>query len=275
MPITVFENEGADRKLADRDLQWDGIDRYDNFVAKAHDINEFHAQDQLRLTLQELELVDNETTVLDGGHLAYKMPLKFGMFDDEPSRFVSYKFYHSELPSRKPAIVKKLRRAFVLYFLHVAYSNLQFALDCVLNSVSGGRNLLRGALLMRAQLLGAPHLFLSEAATLELLARDLRGSPRATLVPRDETEAYLREHLVTPKKPFFEVAHGEAYIPLLALDALITAPRVALTELVPTLIAARDARGRRAVAREVMRRAPNGADSVASADSILRALSNA
>jgi len=155
------ENYGG-RVLSDGELRRPGIDPYDNYVAKAHDLNEIFAAQDLRYALADASPVFADLRVkTPNGDFAE--PLIFeasgGMFD--PSRFVDPGYY---LPmvraNERPAVAA----AFYSYFDHVMRSNMQYAIDYAFNGV---RFTGFASIAMQIQLGGASHYFMGEAVDLE------------------------------------------------------------------------------------------------------------
>ena len=72
--IDEFRDNGWERVITDDDREMLGIDRYDNFVAKAHDLNEYAALDKLRPILASLGLANNATLQTPSGLLQLPTP---------------------------------------------------------------------------------------------------------------------------------------------------------------------------------------------------------
>lgn len=150
------------RVLSTNELRRKGIDAYDNYVAKSHDLNEIFAAHQLRESLAEHSQPHKDLLKKNSkGH--YIKPLTFApalKITDTP-RFAAL---HPYLTSAKPEDVRSVAEDFYVYFEHLKRSNLQFAIDYVWNEVSL-TNLKSFAIF--AQLFGASHFFLEEAKWLE------------------------------------------------------------------------------------------------------------
>lgn len=265
LPADFFEDRGLGRKLTDVDLAINGIDRYDNFVAKAHDINEFRAQRALREVLAPLGLVDNTVETLPGGREGYRERLRYGSGGQDLKRFVSFHHYADQLRGQGPgnAELSALGHGFALYFQHLIYSNLQFAIDCVLNDVSHWRNVKEGAFRMSVQLRVAPHWFMGEAHRLELAFARIWTELGIPVIPDAQIRAYLDTHLVSPGLGFFKPVKDEPHIPALTPAALIADDRDNLTDVFPPLLEAKTTRGRKRLARHIGNFRPEGCHSVA------------
>ena len=264
MPADFFTSKGVDRKISNADRAVPGIDRYDNFVAKAHDLNEFAAQETLRGELADLGLTTTKTKTV-GGRRAFADPLIFGKGGLDLKRFVSYDHYLDQLggASAPKTKARKLCRAFVMYFMHIAYSNAQFAVDCILNYVDYFGNIGEGSIRMAHQLRIAPHWFLKEASELELKCVNVQTAHGAALIGSKAMRDHLKAEFVSPTASFFKPVDSDGYIAALTRDAMIAADRVELTEIHPVMIGLTNNKSRKQIARMIERRHPEGFTSAA------------
>jgi hypothetical protein len=261
IPASVFAGQGLARKIGHEDRAIDGIDRYDNFVAKAHDLNEYDAQDILRADLADLGLIDNGVRRA-GKRDAYAEALVHGAGGEDLKRFGSYDHYQRKLADRNgtAAAQKRLSDAFVRYYTHLAYSNLQFALDCVLNDVNRLRNLRAGAARMAIQLLGAPHWFLAEAMKLELRSERLQARHATAFPVRGGPAAALEGGFVSPTASYFRVLHDEAHLPVLTPAALLGSSRDDLVDVFSELVGKAKHVKRTVLAKRIRDRSAGGFD---------------
>lgn len=262
IPKSDYDKSGADRIVTKTQRAVDGIDRYDNFVAKAHDLNEFAAQEALRVTLVKLGLVSDKKTKVKG-RPAWKKQLLYGAGGDDLRRFVSLDKYMEKLTAKSPAKaqIQELGEAMVLYFAHLIHSNTQFAVDAQLNRVDRWRNRSHGSYKMALQLGFAPHLFLGEAHRLALAARRAKSDYKVKLPSTAAIRQYLSQHLVTPQETFFSAVHGEPHITALTASGLINTPREMLVDAFDALRDTVEAKGHEVVGRKLEKAAPQGFDS--------------
>lgn len=219
-----FEDAGVARLITPADRLIPGIDPYDNYVAKVHDLNEFAAEDQLRLRLADLGLVDNSHSSLNGMPV-YASRLQYGGADKGDSRLASFHHYRDTLnqAGAQSGDEEKLVVAFALYYRHIIKSNAQFAIDQVLNRFNTA---LPGAdqLLMYAQLMGAPHLFLAEATAIAgLLAKRIEVPYGPDIVSTADRAAYMDLYFLTPDGPDMSGAPVAPLVPVLTRNAVIRA----------------------------------------------------
>lgn len=262
-----FETAGVDRILSDDDRRIGGIDVYDNFVAKAHDMNEYAAQAVLRGELEALDMIDNKTTVVDGSP-AYKTKLKMSEGGDERKRFASFAFYRDELTAKGAAEEDrgKLGLAFSFYYRHVALSNQQFALDYTFNRPRL-LNMIADLSSLEFTLAFGPHLFLKEAAVLTRQAEATERESGIAPPSHGEWLSYLRKSFVVPTGPEFSNEGGLDYVPILTLEGLSKMAHSDVTELFQDLVSAADANTR---AGQIYNRyRPKGAASKAEAQQVL------
>lgn len=257
-----FSNEGYDRAMTDADRALDGIDAYDNYVAKAHDLNEFAAIDALRGALARLALIQNDVVPVGGG-AGYADRLVFPDDPSESSRFASYNQYARRLDQSggNDEARQDLAYAFVLYYLHAAFSNRQFALDYVLHRPSVW-NVPKGAFRMELQLRFGPNYFLEEANGLESQAYRVAGAAQIAMPTAREVGGYMDSHFVTPHRPNFSPVRG-AYVPILTAAALGVATRPEIAELQNTLVSTAQENAR--LDQIFSRYRPQGCSSVAQA----------
>lgn len=169
------ENYGG-RVLSEGELRLPGKDLYDNFVAKAHDLNEIFAAEDLRASLVKASRNDAFASLM------YKN--KLGDYTNEMvyetvgrilprERFVDMSYYMAQAASSEKDAVEI---AFYRYFDHVMRSNMQFSIDYARNGVS----LSLSGLVMQVLLFGAPHYFRSEAIKLESVLLEMQVSNRVS-----------------------------------------------------------------------------------------------
>lgn len=162
-----------------------GIDAYDHFVARSHDLNEVDAELNLAHSLEAAGIVsftDREIAYRDAAGKETK-----GTFASPPElarggiggdRFVDVVDYIGRSNAEhKPAVVE----ACCQYLLHLAYSNLQFIVDMIPNKVD--RTQPRGGW-MGLQYLGAGPIFQKEASDLFAAVKILQSDHEA---PQDLT----------------------------------------------------------------------------------------
>jgi len=181
------------RVLTETELRTPGIDPYDNYVAKAHDLNEIFAAERLRQSLASASPTFSNLLLRQANN-DYVVPLVFAPVPglSGAPRFADVGKYMLEVEQTNKV---KVAEAFYSYFNHVMRSNLQFAIDYVYNEVNL-RN--PNAFRMNLQLLGGSHFFLFEANWIESELNDLE---RSTLVERSyiNTEpARLESNFVSP-----------------------------------------------------------------------------
>lgn len=220
-----FEAQGVARVITPVDRSIPGIDAYDNYVSKVHDLNEFDAEDQLRLALAELGLVNNAQGDLNGMPV-YLEPLVFGGQERGDQRLVSYHSYqqklHSDGASRSDE--EKFATAFAKYYRHIIKSNAQFAIDEIMNRFNAGVPGPR-QLSMKAQLMAAPHIFIEEANDIvELLHTRIGQVYGSDLVPDDKLAAYFDTHFLTPDGPDMANAPVPDFTPVLNRSAMLATP---------------------------------------------------
>lgn len=256
-----FDAAGTDRVMTATQRKVAGIDRYDNYVAKSHDLNEFVAQDHLRTTLAKLGLVSDAKTKVKG-RPAWKEKLKFGAGGEDLRRFVSLDQYMADLAAKSSskAKVDQLGQAFILYFNQVIYSNAQFALDVQVNKVARWRNRSRGSYKMALQLGFAPHLFLGEAHRLALCSERARAQYKVKPPSATAIRTYLTQNLVTPLESYFSPVDDEAHIPILKPKALIAASREELVDAFDALRSAIEDPQTGSVEKKLAKAAPQGFD---------------
>lgn len=229
-----FRDKGISRSLTDQDRHLPGIDPYDNFVAKPHDLNEFDAEERLRGALAGLGLVSDQLNTDEDGRLFYPDRLVFGDDPgvDEGHRFVSFKTYIARQAAEAPGETnaRLVRSAFCNYFLHIAKSNCQFGVDHIRNDprlgfVDSFLSFFKPTSI-RKQLLGAAVIFLEEAKTAENRVND------EVLVGIDDKaeygaafDVYIQENFVSPVDPNFAPVGDQAFLPTLTKAAITAASR--------------------------------------------------
>ena len=212
------------RVLTDAELRTPGIDPYDNYVAKAHDLNEFFAAERLRETLARLSSKFRDLLKRHANN-DFVVPLVYAAVPGLSSqpRFVDMLHY---VPAAPAAIKDRAAEAFYSYFNHVMRSNLQFAIDYIHNEVN-----LRNprALRMNLQLLGGSHFFLNEANWVEEQMNDLE---RSTLVSRayiNGEPTRLASNFVSPTTSNTVSAYispvNPAYVRKVQMGTLLSADR--------------------------------------------------
>ena len=212
------------RVLTDAELRTPGIDAYDNYVAKVHDLNEIFAAERLRTTLVALGPRFHDLRKRHANN-DYVVPLIYAAvpgISNQP-RFVDMLQY---VPTA-PAIIKDhVAEAFYSYFNHVMRSNLQFSIDYVYNEV----NLLKPrAFLMNLQLLGGSHFFLTEANWLEEQLNDLERSKLVSRAYINGEPSRLASNFVSPttSNNVSQYVSGinPAYIRKIQIGTLLSADR--------------------------------------------------
>ena len=225
-----FRADGVARSLQPNERNIEGVDAYDNFVAKAHDLNEFDAEVQLRNGLAGLGLIRNAVTQRPAGRFIYEDRIVYGDDPgmDEDHRFASFSHYSKEQKAKSPGADNELilRQIFTNYFLHISRSNCLFAVDVIRNTARFSLASLFDMLSMHKQLLVASHLFLQEAADAEArVFRDvLRGISDVDPFI-DEFQFYIDANLVYPAPPEFQPIDGREYRPTLTRDAVVAESR--------------------------------------------------
>lgn len=211
----LWEEHGLCRILTPAERRIPGVDPYDNWVAKAHDLNEVDAESALRRRLTALGLCSERTRTAPGGLCGYDRRFEYSPHH----RFVSLSAYRA---AAAPAAQQDLSTAFLLYYEHLMRSNLQWCLDYVLNGAVKFR--------MNLQLLGGQHVFLAEAAMLEDRIEALRAAMGASVPGREGVARALDLSFLSPGGPDF-AAPRKAFRPLLSRDAILRAPRRMLLRL--------------------------------------------
>lgn len=212
------------RVLTDAELRTPGIDAYDNYVAKAHDLNEFFAAERLRETLASLGPKFRDLLQRHSNN-DFVVPLVYAAvpgFSSQP-RFVDMLHY---VPTAPAAIKDQVAEAFFSYFNHVMRSNLQFAIDYVYNEV----NLFKPrAFLMNIQLLGGSHFFLNEANWVEEQLNDLERSQLVSRAYIDGEPARLETNFVSPTTSNLVSQYispvNPAYVRKIQMGTLLSADR--------------------------------------------------
>ena len=197
-----YEAKGVARIFTAEDIARSGVDAYDNFVAKPHDLNEIIAERRLREALNALdpELASIDTrqeTIAGSQETVYSERLIYGNNDTphaDGTRFVSYEYYVARAKQLgiSSAGQTQVAKIFLNYYEHLIRSNAQFAVDWVRNPVDPLASGL-DAVKMNALLLGASTLFSEEGITLnqkfEAIVRK-HGSGSGVL-NRAEIDQYL------------------------------------------------------------------------------------
>lgn len=154
-----------------------GVDAYDHFVARTHDLNELDAEGHLIDALADEGLIEMRPTTFD--YRDHNMQPVAGSFDTPPAldragsigdRFIDPEFYLDGLTGETR---RRVARAFIRYALHIAYSNLQYSLDVIPNRVDDRQNFSE---LMNVQILGSSPIFLKEMRRLVAFANALPGT---------------------------------------------------------------------------------------------------
>lgn len=225
-----FRADGVARSLQPRERNIAGVDAYDNFVAKAHDLNEFDAEVQLRNGLASLGLIGNTVMQRPAGRFIYEDRIVYGDDPglDEDHRFASFIHYSKEQQAKAPGADNELilRQIFTNYFLHISRSNCLFAVDVIRNPARFSLASLFDMLSMNKQLLVASHLFLQEAADAEArVFRDILRGVSDTDPYIDEFQIYIDANMVYPAAPEFQPIDGREYRPTLTRDAVVAESR--------------------------------------------------
>ncbi|MEM7058735.1 MAG: hypothetical protein AAF557_14180 [Pseudomonadota bacterium] len=220
------------RTLTREETRIQGIDPYDNFVAKAHDLNEYAAEEQLRGVVASLGLITNEVKTEGTKHF-YTERFKFGKDVGEGHRFVSFKHYRDRLAAGSPGNQDRenLIQAFYNYYMHISHSNCQFAIDYLRNEVNLFSNIFSGSWRMSTQLKGASPIFLGEAADAEarVFREVLHGIADASPYS-SRFQSYLQDNFVSPMSENFAPIGGDAFKPSLTKAGFIAEPRDRLVE---------------------------------------------
>lgn len=218
------------RTLTEQETRIQGIDAYDNFVAKAHDLNEYAAEEQLRTVASSLGLITKQVKS-EGTKHYYTERFKFGKDLGEGHRFISYAHYRDKQNAGNASDQDKenLRQGFYNYYMHISHSNCQFAIDYLRNEVSLFASF--KSTLMILQLKGASAIFLSEAADAEKMATDtvLTGvTDKGVFESRFKN--YLSDNFVYPLDSNFAPMDGRSFKPSLTKAAIVAEPRRRLLE---------------------------------------------
>jgi hypothetical protein len=144
-----------------------GVDAYDHFVARPHDLNEMDAESVLIQSLLDLGIIEEtprELPFLDVNNVEVKADFdvpdelvrggKFG------GRFVNVDHYLGKAATRDRS---RVAEALARYAVHVAYSNIQYSIDVIANRVDTKQP---KSTLMNVQIQGSSPLFLKEAKVL-------------------------------------------------------------------------------------------------------------
>lgn len=240
-----FESDFAElnvaRILSTADRSVLGVDAYDHYVSKAHDLNEVDAERNLRQTLGDLGLISNDTTTI-GSDVAFTERLVFGG-EGEPERFVSLDHYMTLLDGSNATQQQRVTfaKAFVNYYSHIEKSNTQFSIDYLKNGVDLIRNFPSG-IRMIVQLAGAAHIFLGEAADVSnLIQSKIIPEFGSGVVVSGDIETYLEENFLTPEgRDFdgFSDINGDSFTRTLSKDQIISFSR---QELLDVYVLLRDA----------------------------------
>lgn len=189
-----------ERILSPADREMDGVDLFDNFVSKAHDLNEIDAEVELRARLGGLGLINNETMEFKDS-CAYRYRLVY----DANDRFACYTYYRGQLNNGHLGLTatmarrRELAKAFANYFWHIAKSNGQFVTDFVENLPSLKYGGYSSATLMYLKLGGAGHLFLCEMTKVhDLIQADIVGEFGPDIIVQSEVEGYLNAKFISP-----------------------------------------------------------------------------
>lgn len=159
-----------------------GVDAYDEFVARCHDLNEVDAELNLADALEAAGIIameDKEIAYRSAAHRettgTFRSPPLLDQGGIAGDRFVDVEKYIGEATdAHRPAVVA----ACCQYLLHLAYSNLQFIVDLIPNKVD--RSQPRSGW-MGLQYLGAGPIFQKEAARLFTSVKTLQtthGAPQ-------------------------------------------------------------------------------------------------
>lgn len=105
------------RRFSDDEKRAPGIDAYDNFVAKAHDLNEIVAEELLRGRLAGAGFQDLDN-IADNGHWDFVLESKGG-------RVLDFEHYYGQAAT--PEAKRQVADAFAMYESQFMRSNLQYA----------------------------------------------------------------------------------------------------------------------------------------------------
>lgn len=153
-----------------------GVDAYDHFVARTHDLNELDAEGHLIDALAENGVIVMQQTTYNYRD-EHRKPAA-GLFQTPPvldragsigGRFVDPEFYLDGLSGDR---LRSVASAFIRYALHIAYSNLQYSFDVIPNRVDDRQDY---SDLMNVQILGSSPIFLKEMRRLIDFANGLPG----------------------------------------------------------------------------------------------------
>ncbi|WOF75109.1 hypothetical protein QMT40_002772 [Parvibaculaceae bacterium PLY_AMNH_Bact1] len=231
-----------ERILSAADRKMDGVDAFDNFVSKAHDLNEIDAEVELRRHLGALGLISNKKTTTGD---AYTSRPKY----DDEKRFVSYAYYREQLigghsrPPGSEAERATLAKAFVNYYQHIAKSNGQFVTDFVENLPSLRHGGYGSAILMHAKLLGAGHLFLCETKKVhDCIQTDIVGEFGKDIIVQSDVADYLNTKFVSPHDDDdFKPVNGQAFKETLTRKEVLAASARDFSELYGAYVRMRNA----------------------------------
>lgn len=221
------DNYGG-RVLSDPELRTPGIDAYDNYVAKVHDLNEIFAAFDLRNALAAASPA-HQDLLLRKPAGDFIVPLVFVPASELMSapRVVGVDHYMNGVGTHER---QRIGEAFFSYFNHVMRSDLQFAIDYVHNEVSIFKP--RG-FAMQAQLMaGASHIFLAEAGWLEGQLTALRQKGHVSDSYISSVPAALRMRFVKPgfanARSQYVSSVGRRYIDKVGIETLMVADRHSL-----------------------------------------------
>jgi hypothetical protein len=245
-----FNDNNVERIITDDDRNVPGIDRYDSFVAKAHDLNEYHALDQLRLGLQGLGLIENTKTAVPSGLPAYAEELEYGDGGAESERFVSLREYSDKLKANGASDqeIRSLVRALIDYYMLAVYSNLQFSIDFVMNTMKR----------FSFQMFGASIIFNNEAAEIERRCIDAEAEFGVHHLGSQALSDHLSDHFVSPAAAFFQPVNGNGYSAALTTAGLLSTSRSDLVKASSKMIFKKDRFGVRALRQKIKHAAPLG-----------------
>jgi hypothetical protein len=209
---------GYARILSDDERDIPGVDAYDNFVARTHDLNEVDAETALRYVLGDLGLIKTDMTIYLGKEV-FTERFQYGQ-SGEP-RFVSYRFYKTRLngvvgddaPARAA-----FAQGFANYFTHVSKSNCQFAIDSVRNQPAGSPD----ALWMGVQLTAAPEIFVKEAGAVGGLLDNTIPTDFGDVVDPAAIAAYLDGKFMSPNLDGVTPENNDAYTAGISRDNVLT-----------------------------------------------------
>ncbi len=215
------------RVLTDAELRTPGIDPYDNYVAKAHDLNEIFAAQRLREAMIAASPKHHDLS-LRRANGDYAEPLIFIPVPGLSSapRFADMHHYLTITPQHGR---KKVAEAFYSYFNHVMRSGLQFAVDYVHNEVN-----LRNprSILMNLQLFGGSHFFLTESNWAETQMNNLVRMGSVPPAYSSGEFARLEANFVSPttgnSASQYISSVGRNYVRKVQLQTLLNADRRSL-----------------------------------------------